>query len=578
MSKLFSLEGFAAEFPEEPVVTKDDVFATVATDVEDFQGDMEVATERLTTACNDFNLVSGMSASMKGKKVASVDYFTSLENYRPVLETIAKNLGVKPHIPSLEDFQNPHGTQASHDIAMEGFFDYLKKIWDKIADIFFAFFKKISVFFRRLFNAELELDTYEEYVEGMIAKIKAKKMTVSDNKIVIDSKLPSLLANPGMEAVDSDFILTNGEGKIRQLVAVSNNVFQNSLSKLAKEELKDLYKALKTMIDDAGEANRSPDDVATELDKIRALSLNGLDQLFGYAINDLRKIPDTVYDALHHHFDRNELDDIRIHSLVDGGNYSEALPKNFNAYYALSENGKMYVSATTETDGYVQNKLHPISNANNLVRFYDFYKKVSKELNIKKIDGSIGEFQNRVDEIITLMKSRYVDLLEKLQKNKLNAKHGSRLQTKQEALNALILFFRDYDRRHPRSTNTNLLIMRSADTLAIDSSELELAVMNDNDPSRRDRILDSIADEDVFVVNARNILTTEGAPDQAFTSTEDLERVVKEYEALQKFLMNYLNSLQTMLKEVSVNLAGTFTELRFELIKYIYNSAKLYTA
>lgn len=578
MSKLFSMEDFTGANDEPEVSQPQEIFDTVAADVEDFAGDMEIATERLVTASSELNLVSGMSGAMKTKKVASVDYFTSLENYRPVLESIARNLGVKPKTPSLEDFKNPHGTQASHEIAMEGFFDYLKKIWDKIAEIFHAFFKKISVFFRRLFNAELELDTYEEYVEGMIGKIKAKKMTVSDNKAIIDSKLPTLLANPGMEAVDSDFILTNGETKIRQLVSISNTTFQSTLQKIAKDELKDLHKVLKNLIDDAGNANRPLDDIQRELDQIRELSLSGLDQLFGYAVNDLRQVPDSVYDAIHHHFDRNEIDDIRIHSLVDNGNYSEALPKSFNAYFVVSATGKLFVAASTETNGYVQNKLHPISNMNNLVKFYDFYKKVSKELNIKKIDASIGEFQDRVDDIISLMKGKYVELLEKLQKNKVNAKHGSRISSKEEALNALIAFFRDFDRLHPRDTATNRLIAQSADALGVDGELLETLVMSD-DNDRRSSLLVSVTDEDQFVTAARQILSASGnSSEQAYTSVEDLERVVKEYEALQKFILNYLNSLQTMLKEVSVNLAGTYTELRFELIKYIYNSAKLYTA
>ena len=578
MSKLFSLESFAGEVTPEPMdVEPQDVFEKVNDDVSEFVGDMEIATERLTTASNELNLVSGMSATMKGKKVASVDYFTSMENYRPVLESIAKNLGVKMKVPSLEDFKNPHGTQASHEIAMEGFFDYLKKIWDKIADIFLAFFKKISVFFRRLFNAELELDTYEEYVVEMIAKVKAKKMTISDNKVVLDSKLPTLLANPGMEAVDSDFILTNGENKIRQLVAVSNRTFQSTLQKIAKEELKELHKVLKHLIDEAGEPNRPIDDVAKELDQIRELSLAGLDQLFGYAVNDLRHVPDSVYDAIHHHFDRSEIEDIRIHSLVDNGNHSEALPKNFNAYYILSATGRLYVSASTETNGYVQNKLFPISNPNNLARFYDFYKKVSKELNIKKIDASISEFQDRVDDIIDLMKGRYVDLLEKLQKNKVNAKHGNRVNTKGEAVQALVGFFRDFDRRHPRDTATNRLIFQSADALGVDGGLLEDLVREEND-DRRNALIASVYDEEQFVNTARQILAGSSGSQDAYTSVEDLERIVKEYENFQKFLLNYLNSLQTMLKEVSVNLAGTFTELRFELIKYIYNSAKLYTA
>lgn len=580
MNKLFNLESFSDAASQEPIpATPEDVFVSVHQDIEEYTGDLQVATERLTTASNELILVNGISTSMKSKKLASVDYFTSMENYRPVLERIAQNLGVKCKVPSLEDFRNPHGTQASHQIAMEGFFDYVKKVWDKIKEIFAAFFKKISVFFRRLFNAELELGTYEEYLDAMVAKIKVKKMTISDNKVVLDSKLPTLLANPGMEAVDSDFILVTGESKIRQLVNVANNTFHTGLSKIAKDELKELHKVLKDLVDNAIHNDRPVDEIAAELDQIRALSIAGLNQLFGYSVNDIRQVPDMVYDAVFYNFDKTEIEDLRIHSLVDNGNFSESLPKNFNAYYVLSESGKLFVSASSETNGYVQNKLHPISNANNLVRFYDFYKKMSKELNLKRIDSSIGEFQDRVDDIIGLMKTKYVDLLEKLQKGKANARQGARISTKDEAINALVAFFRELDRQMPNNPKVNKKLYEMTGQIGIDGSNLENVIRDRDADASRKALLDTITDEEAFVETVRNVLASSGSTSQqSYTNVEDLERIVKEYEAFQKFLLNYLNSLQVMLKEVSVNLAGTFTELRFELAKYIYQSAKLYTA
>lgn len=578
MGKLYSSEDFAEGEEQVSTIAPQDVFANMTDDVVEYANDLNIATERLTIASNELNLVGTISTAMRSKKLASVDYFTSLENYKPVLESIAQNLGVKCHVPSLEDFKNPNGTQASHEVAMEGFFDYIKKVWDKIKDIFMSFFKKINVFFRRLFNAELELSTYEEYLEGMIAKIKAKKMTISDSKTVLDSKLPTLLANPGMESIDSDFILTVGESKVRQLISVSNHTFQNTLTKIAKEELKELYKVLKELISDASDNSRPLDDVAKDLDKVRALCTEGLDQLFGYEVHDLRQLPDQVYDAIYHNFDKSEIEEVKINSLVDNNNFSESLPKNFNAYYVLSESGKLYVSATTETSGYVQNKLFPISNANNLVRFYDFYKKVSKELNMKRIDASIGEFQDRVDDIVDLMKSKYVELLEKLQKTKHTARQGLRMETKQDGIKELVRFFRYLDVKLNSSTTINDLLWNSFDGM-IDAGSLENIIRDDDVEASYYKLMDSITDEEAFLKKARSVILsdTNGFSESA-TDIEEIERIVKEYENFQKFLLNYLNGLQVMLKEVSVNLAGTYTEVRFELAKYIYNSARLYVS
>jgi len=574
--KLFSAEDFS-EVNENTQQRENDI-VDITADIEEYASDLEIATERLTIASNELNLVGGISASLNSKKLASVDYFTSMENYRPVIEAIADNLGVKNKVPSLEDFKNPYGTEASHQIAMEGFFDYIKKIWEKIKDIFVAFFKKISVFFKRLFNAELDLETYEEYLEGMVAKIKAKKMTISDNKVLLDSKLPSLLANEGMESVNSDFILSVGETKIRHLVGVTNTVFQDNLTKVSKDDLKELHSKLKDVVNEGLDPNKTVDEIALDLDNLKALSISSLNQLFSHQIRDIRELPDTVYDAIFYHFDKTEIDDLLVSSLVDNTRHGDTLPKNFNAYYILSDSGKLFISSSTESNGYTQNKLYPISNANNLVKFYEFYKKFSKELNMKRIDSTIGDFQDTVEDIIQLMRTKFVDLLERLQKSKNYSKLVDKVTTKEMALDTLIGFFVEADKRFPNDPKVNRALFNMASLLKIDGSALENLVRDRDVEASRQLILDSITDEDEFIAETKKQTGAVNSATGNSFSREEMEAILKEYEDLQKFLLNYLNSLQVMLKEVSINLAGTYTQLRFELAKYIYNSAKLYVA
>ena len=59
-------------------------------------------------------------------------------------------------------------------------------------------------------------------------------------------------------------------------------------------------------------------------------------------------------------------------------------------------------------------------------------------------------------------------------------------------------------------------------------------------------------------------------------NAEDLKELVKTYEDLQKFMLNFFNSTQTALSHFTRNLVGLHTELQYEMAKYIYNSAKLY--
>ena len=235
------------------------------------------------------------------------------------------------------------------------------------------------------------------------------------------------------------------------------------------------------------------------------------------------------------------------------------------------------MSATTETNQYTENKLFPISNGSNLVKFYEFYKKMSKDLNIKRIDSSINEFQDSIDNVISIMKTKYVDLLEKLQKSKNSAKVTDNIESANHGINLLVMFFLEIDRKNPNDPDTNRLLIKMSEAMGVNYVYLENIIRDKDAGLNRLMLLDSIRDEQGFIDNVKHVLSSFNMDfSQSGPSKEDLETIVKEYEDFQKFLLNYLNSLQVMVKEVSVNLAGTYTELRFELVKYIYQSAKLY--
>lgn len=579
MAKLFSLEEF--EEVENKVGEPDkDSISSIALDIEEYSSDLNIATERFKTVSSDLNLITDISSSLKNKKLASVDYFTSMENYRPVITSIADNLGIKSRIPSLEDFKNPYGTEASHQIAMEGFFDYIKKIWEKIKEIFVAFFKKINTFLRRLIKADLDLEVYEEYLEGMVAKLKSSKAKITDSKIQIDTKLPSLLANEGMETVNSDFILTVGENKLKHLVSVTNTVFNQELSKLSKKEFKELHDKVQKLIDKGFNKDKTLDEIQDKLDKIKNFGIDSLKQLFSHQVNDIRDLPEKVYDAIYYHFDKDDLDTLKTFSLINSNNFNENLPKNFNSYYIVSDSGKVFISANTETNTYTQNKLTPISNVSNLVTFYEFYKKFSKQINLKQIDSIIDDFQNSIDDIIKLMKGKYVDLLEKIEKANKKKNRVERIRDLGDAFEALMEYADSNTKEvvnDPVEFQKKLNdIIASKVTMTDDMIVEMMNIINNPNMESTEKFIAGINDKEQFITEVTELVGGAIYPDSNI-SEEELKEIKKEYEELQKFLTNYLNSLQVTIKEVSINLAGTYTELRYELVKYIYNSARLYT-
>ena len=565
MGKLFSLNDIEDTSDVNYETLAEEVsFPSISDEVDDHKHSLSLATEALKNASNELKLVRHINTSLNGKKLASVDYFTSLENYKPVLEVIASNLGNKLAIPSLEDFQNPYGAKASHEVAMEGLRDYVKKIWEKIKDIFVAFFKKITLFFRRVLKVDLELENYEEYLEVMIAKIKSKKPEISNSKEIIDSKLPSLLANPGMETITHDYILGTGEVKIKQLVHMINKVFNEGIGALAKNDFKQLSDSVNELVSAGFQKEKSLTEVTEKLDGIKRNAINAINKLFIHEVRSIRDLPETVYNDVYYHLDKNEETSFRATCLIDSNNSHELLPKNFNCYMITSAESKLFIASSTENNSFVQNKIYPIPNANNLVTFYEFYRKFSKEVNLKKLDNSLKLLDKHIDDLVNCMRGKYMKLLDELSVVD-KSDEGSKFM-------AAILALKTYMKSDPVNN-----IPDASDVF----SEVRYIGKLIDDSQEADAIDDIYAAykgrESEFIGNVTRLT---GSTITAGTSSnyyeDDRKQLLKQYEELQKFLLNYLNNVQVMLKDISVNMAGTYTELRYELAKYLYKSASLY--
>lgn len=107
-------------------------------------------------------------------KKGSVEYFVSIENYKLMMDNIADDLGVKRVMPGLESFGNSYAMEASHSITVEGFWDTLKKIWEKIKEFFKAFMKKVTDFYKRLTKSNLDVDMYDKYLNKLMSDIRSK--------------------------------------------------------------------------------------------------------------------------------------------------------------------------------------------------------------------------------------------------------------------------------------------------------------------------------------------------------------------------------------------------------------------
>lgn len=571
MNKLFSME----DYESQEALLSEDSPPEVAAVLQEYRDDLELATEAFKTASGHVRLLTDITHRLDGKERASVDYFTSLESYSLVMASIADSLGVKNRVPSLEDFRNPYGTEASHAIAMEGFYDYIKKIWEKIRDLFSAFFKKVSLFFKRLVGAKLDLEEYNRYLDELIGKIKVKKGKLSDNTVQIESKLPALLGNPGMEKINTDFLFATGLEKLNTLTYTTNEVFGKRLRELVDKDTKQLLSSVEALLRESKNPELAAASVQEQLDAIRRDATAVLNKLFVHEVPRLQDLPDTAYDAIQHQFDRNELTALSIRSLVDCNNFTQSLPRQFNAFYALSEANRIYVYSCTEADGYTDNHLNPIGTVDNLVRFYEYYKKFTKQFDVKRLGADVAALEKRLDEITTLMKNRFVGMLEALAKTPSRASPVSMLQ----ALEALEKFYVDLYQSvnedafaYMDKTRPSVVLFSEVPGIVSNNlglpGDIKLQTKNGLIEFYRGREEEFI-DKVVQAIGGANFQPTG-------LSDEERRALIKAYEDLQKFLLNYFNSIQVVVKDITQNLVGVHTELQYEMARFIYNSAKLY--
>lgn len=564
MAKLFAMEDIDINLDDNGTVVENDLIC-ITEDIEDSKDTLEICIENYKNVESNINLAYSSLLDLNEKEIASVPYFISLENYSLVMKAISSNLGVAIKLPSLEDFKNPYGIEASHQIATESkFFEFVKRIWEKIKDLFASFFKKINMFLRRLLKYDLDLEHYEKYLDEMISRFKSKKPTITDNKVTFESKLPSLLANEGMESVNSDFILNVGTQKMRQLGRVVNEVCIGRLSEVNSKDFKDIKEQIDYILK-TDFTKVSKEDLEDKIEKLKKTTTKSLNKVFSHGVKDTNELPDSVYTDLQYHFDRTEIDDLTISSIVDDRNLSESLPKNFNSFLMVSENSKLFIGSSTEFNQFVQNKLNPIGNIDNLITFYEEYKKLNKDVNIKRMDGVLSNFEKEIDGVISIMRGKFTNLLESLKNDK--KKFSKTLSGNEKSILEAIV--------------DKVLELQNTSYKAANEFVNELGININVMKEDRNILYNSIVDYINDIPNSYEFMKTVADKLGMSLGTTDMTRaevkvIIAELEDMQKFLLNYLQAVQVLLKEISVNLAGVYSQLRFELVKYIYNSGSCY--
>lgn len=520
MGKLFAGEDFEVEAKPLEQLIEAKIENSDIPDIVEFHEDaIQVAVEGVSKATNELYILQEVKASLESKKLSSVEYFTSVENYSLYMKSVANNLGIKSRIPSMEDFKNPYGIETSHKIAIEGFSEFIRSVWEKIKSFFKDFFKRIMLFFKRLVNANLQMEEYEMYIEDLMHNVK-KSDKSSIEQIKVDSKLPALLATPDVEVMKTDYLLTKGKQKMDNLTQFTEKLY----GEVDKGLMKDFERNLNGLKDGL----RSKAIQAADIDDIRHNFVDMFKKIFTIHV-DYRALPDEVQSDVMSMFSTTELSASNFYSFIPDRNTDAALPKNFNIYHVAADvqidetnrTSKLFICSNIERNIITENKLETISSRENLLRLYDFYKKFSKEIKIEKMGRQLQDLDRQIEDSFKVIKDTFSVALES-------------------------------DDRWTMPVNV------------IDATEVDT-------PEARELMSDL-----PFPANNQTSTTSGSTPEPVEDGKQHKfsKEVREKLNDLSKFLNNLMNVIQVLLKDMSVVLLGTYQEVRYEMIKYLYKCAK----
>ena len=590
MSRLYSVLPENTSSPEDQasVSELDQSTDDVAVMVDEMSAYMETQTDKTTTAMEYLAVGVGIQTSMESLPVGSKEYYSALSASTSVIEILGRRMGVNP-MPAMEDFKSQYAMRSSHQIAMEGIGDFLKKAWESLKKFFVEFFKKVTVFFKRILRANLDLQSYEKYTDHLINKLKTNNAKISDTTPV-NTKIGKLLADKGMESVTSDFILRNGTLKVVQMVNLLGAVSKPNGSLFDRNSIKNIRETLEqlvTLYNSSGYGDRYTAGIDTTVQNVRDAVTATVSGLFKHTVPDSRNLPDDCYAKLMEEISTSDLskDKLELFSLVSTDKLSNTLPKDLNVFLGIIDNEKFFVSSHKDEHDVTVANVKPIAQLNNLVELHNFYKKEVMPVNLTQISKSIEGVDDEVNKILNLLATKWIKVVEKSKEE---------VFSKEPDWDKLWESVRGYSRKQldarvqefqQEFSNKGKLSKEENDfyyaAVSLASGMLEnnrmAWVIAVEEPVGKD---ESPAGVTRRTLAAKMVFTWAGLtyPDDTNDSSEaPSEENWKKFEDLNRFLVHAFNRMQNILHAMLGDVFGMFTEIRYELVRYMYESARRYS-
>lgn len=539
--------------------------------------DLKGSIELTAVAVEHMAVAETINKSLRSLPLGSKEYFACLENNKSVIEILSRRMGpVK--LPAMEDFKNEYALRSSHQLSLESIDGFWRRTWESIKKFFKEFFKKVTLFLKRIVNANLDLASYEQYIDKMISKMKASKPELKDNTL-ISSKLAGLIADKGQESIDSDFVLRTGMQKVVNLVGVINKLSTNNNSFLAKDQLRNFRSILETLVRAYSDNLDGPG--AEQIDKhiadIKDYAANILTGMFTSTVEDKKQLPDMVYEKLYDDFNTTNVrsNDVTVLSLVPLNTNEIVLPKDLNMFLAHQDKKTFYVTSHKESNNYASPHVKPISNVNNLVSFYNDYKKKVQTASVEACSKSVDSAEEEIFKILDVLSSKYIKLMDTAERNdKLGGSYSLSLLRAIDKSGKAGSYFSIHDLTGDNDMDTEIhhLLMIAEDIDDTDETNLKFIL---------EEIDDKIRGNTDYFKRALNFIDKYcGISHAKLKSANPSGEAISNFKKLQElntFLTHVFSKLQTIFRTVVSDVLGLYTEIRYELVRYIYESCRRYS-
>lgn len=577
MAKLFAREKIVAtESAKEPVEEHEENLV----EVKDAAEDIETVTKATEMSLERLAVMETIRDSMSGKKLCSDDYMASLENYKP----IAAKLGIKC-LPEMDDFRNKYAAESAHQYATEGFMEVIKSFWEKIKEFFRSFFKKVAIFFKRILKANLDLESYDKYCDQLVAKLVANKATCTDNSPV-GSKLPRYLANKGDAKVDSDFILRVGYTKVGNMIKMLDTLKSSREESILNPAAVKLYeREFMALVEEFKDGFT---DVDVSLGRIKTIKERGVEMVtdnFKFQVSSNR-LPEEAFTAMRERFSGapHGTGDPTVYSLCDTESDFNYLPRNTNIFLATMEGQPLWCRGSIEDMSFVEDRIPPIRDVNNLSSLYKTYKNGIAKVDVRTISKSADEVGAVTDHFIHNLSKVMPVLMDKVSPSANSDRAprdlGGEMVKYLRANKGAIKDFLDWSSLDSSITTSPPDGMDSHNAFRLVEEALsvittEISSTSDKDMGPHIATVNSLTQDQKDTIWSIFKAAVNGAVGEP--SPEDKILLKEALTDLSKTLNQIFTQLQLIYKDIGTLFYQQITEIRYALIKYIYDSAQRFT-